>query len=574
MTDSLSVQRALSGRHILFTGASGFLGKVWLTMMLDKVPEVGRIYVLLRGKKTQPARARFEQMVNDSFAFSRLHELHGPEFSRFLAERVEVVPGDVSRPGLGIEPALAERILQKLDLVVHCAGQVDFDPELHEAIETNLEGSIHAAEFAARAHDAGFVQVSTCFVAGNREGRIMEQATPNYAPNGKPFDVEAEYLHLKALLKKVHEDTCSPAAIEQLRAEVTENIAKKGHDPSNHALIDRILKREERARLSERLVSAGKNRAAEWGWPNTYTFTKSMAESMVLARFPDLRKTFFRPAIIESALSFPIPGWNEGLNTSGPLVYFTGTWFRHLPARKDKPLDIVPVDYCVAALIAASAALVEGSAKPVYQCATSDRHPLTVGRGLELTSLAHRKYFRNHGVDAIERILLSRWDSRVVGDDHFINVDNMRRVTQWVGDLAKDAPDSLPKKWKAELKKLASRSDRVDRKLLVVDKVLDTYKPFVSSNRQTFCCEELVGLCTDDEFFHYEPRKLDWRRYWIDQHVPGLRRWSFPVIDGTKVEIYRPEFPVRLPEEPQYRPRVSERVAKHADAEAARGAAE
>jgi hypothetical protein len=572
MKDSLSVQRALAGRHILFTGASGFLGKVWLTMMLAKVPEVGRIYVLLRGKKNQPARARFEQIVNESYAFSKLHEVHGEAFSRFLAERVEVIPGDVSRAGLGIDPKLAERILQKLDLVVHCAGQVDFNPELHEGVETNLEGTIHAAEFCARADDAGFVQVSTCFVAGNREGRILEEVTAEYAPNGKKFDVEAEYAHLKQLVVQVHEETTSPAALEKLRAEVTTSIAAKGHDPNNHALIDRIVKREEKARLSERLVDVGKERAAEWGWPNVYTFTKSMAESMLLTRFPQLRKTFFRPAIIESAVSFPLPGWNEGLNTSGPLVYFTGTWFRHLPARKDKPLDVVPVDYCCAALIAASAALVEGKAKLVYQCATSDRHPLTVGRGLELTSLAHRKHFRNHGVDAIERILLSRWDARVVGDDHFINVDNMRRLTQWVADVSKDVPDSFPKKWKAELKKLSSRADRVDRKLMLVDKVIDTYKPFVSSNRQTFSCDELVALAVEEEFFHYEPRQLDWRRYWIDQHVPGLRRWSFPVIDGTKVEIYRPRFPVRLSDEPQPWPRHSERVAKHeVDA---RGAAE
>jgi hypothetical protein len=572
MKESLSVQRALAGRHILFTGASGFLGKVWLTMMLDKVPDVGRIYVLLRGKKTQSARARFEQMVNESYAFSRLHELHGESFSRFLAERVEVVPGDVSRPGLGIEPKQAERILQKLDMIVHCAGQVDFNPELHEGLETNLEGTIHAAEFCARADDAAFVQVSTCFVAGNREGRILEEVDCQLSPNGKKFDVEAEYVHLKQLVVQVREECTGPEAIEKLRAEVTASIAAKGHDPNNTALIERIMKREEKARLSQRLVDAGKDRAEEWGWPNAYTFTKSMSESILLTRFSKLRKTFFRPAIVESAVSFPMPGWNEGLNTSGPLVYFTGTWFRHLPARKDKPLDVVPVDYCCAALIAASAALMEGKAKPVYQCATSDRHPLTVGRGLELTSLAHRKHFRNHGVDAIERILLSRWDSRVVGDDHFINVDNMRRVSQWLGDLCKDVPESFPKKWKAELKKLSSRADRVDRKLLVVDKVLDTYKPFVSTNRQTFSCEELVGLAVEEEFFHYEPKKLDWRRYWIDQHVPGLRRWSFPVIDGTKVEIYRPRFPVRLPEEPQQRPRHSERLAKH-DVDA-RGAAE
>ncbi|MDB4974419.1 MAG: Male sterility protein [Myxococcaceae bacterium] len=546
MTEPLSIQKALAGRHILFTGASGFLGKVWLTMMLDKVPEVGRIYVLLRGKKSQNARARFEQMLNESFAFAALHEKHGEEFSRFITERVEVVAGDVSQPGLGVEAKLAERIQKNLDLVVHCAGQVDFNPELSEGVETNLEGTIHAAEFAAQAKDAGFVQVSTCFVAGNREGRITEQAIPNYAPNGKPFDVEAEYLVLKQLVAQVHEDCSSDQALAELRQEVAESIAKKGHDPENHALIDRILKREAKARLADRLVQVGKDRAAEWGWPNVYTFTKSMGESMLLARFPQLRKTFFRPAIIESAQAFPMPGWNEGLNTSGPLVYFTGTWFRHLPARKDKPLDVVPVDYCCAALIAVGAALLDGRAKPVYQCCTSDRHPLTVGRGLELTTLAHRKHYRNHGVDAIERIIMSRWDSRVVGDDHFMNVDNMRKVAQWIGDLTKEVPESLPKKWRAELKKLGSRSNLVDKKLGIVDKVLDTFKPFVSENRQIFACDELVGLHTVEEFFHYEPRKLDWRRYWIDQHVPGLRRWSFPIIEGTKVELYRPKYPVRL----------------------------
>jgi hypothetical protein len=550
MSTPLSVEKSLAGRHILFTGASGFLGKVWLCMMLDKAPRIGRIYVLLRGKKKQNARQRFEQMINESYAFKPLHERHGEGLSRFLAERIEVVGGDVSQPGLGIEPKLAQRIQKRLDLLVHCAGQVDFNPELDDALANNVEGTIHAAEFAAKAKHARFVQVSTCFVAGNREGRIIEQVTPNYAPTRAGFDVEAEYQQLKKLVVDIHENTCGERALAELRGEVVKSITDKGHDPNNHQLVERILRREEKARLTERLVEGGKQRAQHWGWPNVYTFTKSMAESMLLARFPNLPKTFFRPAIIESAVSFPLPGWNEGLNTSGPLVYFTGTWFRHLPARKDKPLDVVPVDYCCAALIACSAALLAGRAAPAYQCATSDRHPLTVGRGLELTSLAHRKHFRQYGEDTIERVLLSRWDSKVVGDDHLLNVENMRKLAKAISELAKDVPDSWPNAIKKRCKELASKSDRVDRKLMVVDKVIDTYRPFVSDNRQTFSCDLLVGLEVEEPFFHYEPRNLDWRRYWIDQHVPGLRRWSFPVIDNTKVELYTPKVAVRLPVEP------------------------
>jgi hypothetical protein len=103
---------------------------------------------------------------------------------------------------------------------------------------------------------------------------------------------------------------------------------------------------------------------------------------------------------------------------------------------------------------------------------------------------------------------------------------------------------------RAELKKLGAKSDRIDRRLSIVEKVIDTYKPFISDNRQVFACDELVGLAVDEPFFHYEPRRLDWRRYWIDQHMPGLRRWSFKLIENQKVELYSPKVPVRLSDAP------------------------
>ena len=35
--------------------------------------------------------------------------------------------------------------------------------------------------------------------------------------------------------------------------------------------------------------------------------------------------------------------------------------------------------------------------------------------------------------------------------------------------------------------------------------------------------------------FAADPRDIDWRRYWIDVHVPGLRRWVYPRIEGRRV---------------------------------------
>ena len=49
------------------------------------------------------------------------------------------------------------------------------------------------------------------------------------------------------------------------------------------------------------------------------------------------------------------------------------------------------------------------------------------------------------------------------------------------------------------------------------------------------------------ESFSYEPRGIDWWDYWINIHVPALRKWVYPLIEGTAVEsTQRREF--RLPE--------------------------
>ena len=44
----------------------------------------------------------------------------------------------------------------------------------------------------------------------------------------------------------------------------------------------------------------------------------------------------------------------------------------------------------------------------------------------------------------------------------------------------------------------------------------------------------------------FEPESLEWRSYWLDVHIPGLRRWAFPLIEGKKPERYRPLYPVRF----------------------------
>ena len=54
----LSISDALRGRHILLTGFTGFLGKVWVGFLLDRAPEIGRITLLVRGRRNETAQER------------------------------------------------------------------------------------------------------------------------------------------------------------------------------------------------------------------------------------------------------------------------------------------------------------------------------------------------------------------------------------------------------------------------------------------------------------------------------------------------------------------------------------
>ena len=111
--------------------------------------------------------------------------------------------------------------------------------------------------------------------------------------------------------------------------------------------------------LKTYLTEAGTRRAKELGWPNTYTLTKSLAESLMVKHGAGLPIAVVRPAIVETSVAKPFLGWNEGINTSASLSYLLGTYFRQLPSNESKRLDIIPVDAVCAGMTLIAAAIVE-----------------------------------------------------------------------------------------------------------------------------------------------------------------------------------------------------------------------
>ena len=71
----------------MLIGVTGFIGKVWLANTLLDLPDVGKIYLLIRRQKSNPAERRFEKMVEESPVFDPLFERYGDGLPRFSARK-------------------------------------------------------------------------------------------------------------------------------------------------------------------------------------------------------------------------------------------------------------------------------------------------------------------------------------------------------------------------------------------------------------------------------------------------------------------------------------------------------
>ena len=113
--------------------------------------------------------------------------------------------------------------------------------------------------------------------------------------------------------------------------------------------------------MTQKLIALGKRRAEHWGWVNTYTYSKSLGEQIIAAQ-QEVDWSIVRPAIVESSLRFPFPGWIEGGRTAAPLVLMALGGLKHWPVRRDTALEVVPVDLIAAAILTVGALLLEGRA--------------------------------------------------------------------------------------------------------------------------------------------------------------------------------------------------------------------
>lgn len=528
----LAVRETLANRHILLVGVTGFIGKVWLVDLLENVPNIGKITLLIRRNRTTSAQRRFEKIIEESPAFDTLQARHGRQLGTFLREKIEVVEGDVSQPGLGLDEATQTRLAKSLDLVVNSAGLTDFNPDLREALASNVDSAVHLLAFLRQCSHAGLMHLSTCYVVGMRDGRVDETLQDNYTPaRDGNFEAEREVDSLREMIARIEARAESPELTRALRRQA---LGRSG-DPSAvpAAELDGVLKRNRVRWARNKLLRVGMRRAHHLGWPNTYTYTKSLGESILARHGQDLPIAIVRPSIVESSTRSPFSGWNEGINTSGPLSYLLGTNFRQLPTNERKCLDVIPVDMVSRGMTLIAVAIISRCNARIYQLATSAINPVNMGRSIELTGLAHRKHYRTQ--QGIEHWLKVKFETIPVSKQRYerLSIPMQKAVVSRINRIA-----VILRMKKAPLA-------RQERDLLRAEKLIELYEPFILHNEHVFESENarlLSAALSPEEraLFAFDPETIDWWDYWINVHIPALRRWCYPLMEGRPLEARTP----------------------------------
>lgn len=144
-------------RHTFLTGFPGFIA--------------GQLVERLAGLSD-----RWTFLVESRFA-SQAREA-GEQIARrcqLPASRFEIVVGDITRPGLGLEKSTLARLAASVDSVFHLAAIYDLSVSAEAASRVNVDGTAHVNDFVRRlGAEARYHYISTYAVSGKRRGIVRE----------------------------------------------------------------------------------------------------------------------------------------------------------------------------------------------------------------------------------------------------------------------------------------------------------------------------------------------------------------------------------------------------------------
>jgi NAD(P)-dependent dehydrogenase (short-subunit alcohol dehydrogenase family) len=139
--------------HYFVTGATGFIGRRLVSKLLARKGAV--VYFLVREASAEKAAALIAHWGVDK-------------------TRAIPVPGDVTKPGLGVAKAMRERLHRRIKHFFHLAAVYDLAADAESQERVNIAGTRNAVAFASEMGAECFHHISSIAAAGLYEGVFRE----------------------------------------------------------------------------------------------------------------------------------------------------------------------------------------------------------------------------------------------------------------------------------------------------------------------------------------------------------------------------------------------------------------
>ncbi|KAJ4847377.1 hypothetical protein Tsubulata_218019 [Turnera subulata] len=434
--------------------------------MLRAVPNVGKLYVLIKAKDKAAAMDRLKKEIIDEDLFSCLKDRYGKSYYGFMKSKLVPVLGNVSEDNLGMDPDTMTRLAEEINVIIHSAALTIPEGRLEVSINTNTKGAVRALNFARKCKMLClFLHVSTAYVVGNTDGVFFERALTTPPNISAPLvDVDAEIKLASELDKSLPDDN---------------EKAKK-------------------------MKALGVERANFYGWQNAYAFTKAMAEMQINRMRGNIPVVIVRPSFIESSYREPFPGWIQGNRMFEPIILSYGQG--HLPCfvgEANTIMDIVPVDMVVNAILAAMAK--HGiSTKPelhVYNVTSSLVNPLPV-----------RDFFEYCYFQFTRKPLLDSKGNKISLPNRIVSAYLTEKI---VGKYGLQ-------------RKMSALNPEYTHQLMRSITLARLYRhPFCNKVRfdSGNTRKLLEDMSTEEkQNFGFDVGIIDWRHYLVDIHIPSIRR--------------------------------------------------
>lgn len=445
----ITVGDFFKGKTVFITGGTGFMGKVLLEKLLRSCPGIARIYLLIRPKKGQNANERLQQLLCSPL-FNEIRKNRPSDLAKVLP-----IEGDITEPDLAISPNDRANLAHTVNVVFHSAATVKFDEKLKLSVTINVLGTQRLVEL--------------CKKMGNLEALVH---------------VSTAYCN------------CN-------RTEVNEIVYEQpiGTDQVT-ALVD-CLDEKTLDTLTNKLVGDR---------PNTYTFTKALAESWLKENKGDLPLVIVRPSIVLCSVDGPLKGWVDNWNGPTGLIAAAGKGIlRSMLCEPNKVADLVPVDMVINLMLTAAWRIgtLKNKELQVYNCCTGQQKPITWQRFIRLCFV----YMRIHPFSEV-----SWYPDGTVTSCKYLNNFN-QFFLHWIPAYFMDAIV-----WVAGGKPIMTRiQDKLRKAATCLEYFTSCEWQFDDSNVKKLnetMCE------TDREEFNFDVSKIDWEKY-IENYVLGIRKFIF-----------------------------------------------